>query len=133
MAAAYLSRMRMLAYFSRLRMCRFYTYANSYTYDFISFHTTYAYARMKMWQIRCGHYIIEKVWKFNIYTVIIKLIFLECCWICGSWCFFQFFYKYLYFIKYNISCDWSSQHECNTYNCFKDRKLCMNYTKLKQI
>ncbi len=30
MAAAYLSRMRMLAYFSRMRMCRFYAYANSY-------------------------------------------------------------------------------------------------------
>ena len=59
MAAAYLSRMRMLAYFSRMRMCRFYAYANSYTFDFISFHTTYAYARMKMWPIRCGHCILD--------------------------------------------------------------------------
>ncbi len=48
MAAAYLSHMRMLAYFSRMRMFCFYAYANSYTYDFISFHTANAYARMKM-------------------------------------------------------------------------------------
>ena len=43
------------AYLSRMRMCCLYAYANSYSYVFISFHTAYAYACMKMWQIHCGH------------------------------------------------------------------------------
>ncbi len=48
MAAAYFLRMCMPAYFSCMCMCRLYANANSYTYAFISFHTAYANARMKM-------------------------------------------------------------------------------------
>ena len=69
-ATAYLWRMRMLAYFSRMRMCRLYAYANSYTDAFISFHMQYAYARMKMWQIRCGH--CKFVWIIKLVTSISK-------------------------------------------------------------